>query len=223
MPLLENLKIEPEMLKDKVVLAIRKAILSGELKPGERLVESRFIRHLKLSRAPLRDAFWVLERQGYVRMIPHRGTFVTKLSSREVHDIYQVRKVLETWAILKARENAASADLKELRGLFRKIRSSAEASDLHSHLEVDLMFHRKIWKLSGNSKVVEILNNICPSLFTYILISRYGHPPEMSTGIDAHQEILAVLLGERDSADSQKILEAQIEKLEKATLSLFVD
>lgn len=193
MPLLSSSKVQPEVLKDKVFLAIRDAILAGEIRPGERLIEGHLIRQLGVSRAPLRDAFWALEKQGYIRMTPHRGTFVIQLSSEEVQNIYDVRKVLESFAMREARSRARAEDLAELREIFDWMQKTARDGDLMANFKVDLQFHQKIWSLSGNQKVEEILTNVCPSLFTYLLIRYQSSPSFMSEGLSSHEEILHLL------------------------------
>ena len=193
MPILLSSKVQPEVLKDKVFLAIRDAILAGDLRPGERLIEGHLIRQLGVSRAPLRDALWALEKQGYVRMTPHRGTFVIELSSEDVQNVYDVRKVLESWAVREARNRARPEDHAELRQLFSSMQQTARDGDLMANFKIDLMFHQKIWSLSGNQKVEEILSNVCPSLFTYLLIRYQSSPSFMSAGLASHGEILHLL------------------------------
>jgi DNA-binding GntR family transcriptional regulator len=218
-PIIEA-EVEPEVLKDKIFAAIRNAILRGELRPGQKLVELDLIRSLGISRAPLRDSFWLLEKQGYVRMIPNKGTFVVKFSLQEVSEVYATRAVLEAWAVALAMETVRPKDLRELRVLFRGMERTAMQGDLVANFKVDLEFHQKIWQLSGNHKLEEILNNVCPSLFTYLLIRYQGNPSAMRGGLASHAEILQFLESRKDSATVERLVRASINSLAQATLKL---
>jgi DNA-binding GntR family transcriptional regulator len=218
-PIIEA-EVEPEVLKDKIFAAIRNAILRGELRPGQKLVELDLIKSLGVSRAPLRDSFWLLEKQGYVRMIPNRGTFVVKFSLQEVSDVYATRAVLEAWAVALAMQRVRPKDLKELRVLFRGMERTATQGDLLANFKVDLEFHQKIWQLSGNHKLVEILNNVCPSLFTYLLIRYQGNPSAMRGGLSGHAEILRFLESGKDSATVEGLVRASINSLAQTTMKL---
>jgi DNA-binding GntR family transcriptional regulator len=213
-------EIEPEILKDKIFAAIRDAILRGELKPGQKLVEIDLIKSLRVSKAPLRDSLWLLEKQGYVRMIPNRGAFVVDFSLQEVRDVYATRAVLEAWAVALAGERLHPKDLRELRQLFRAMQRTASAGDLMLNFHVDLEFHRTIWRLSGNRKLEEILNNICPSLFTYLSIRYQGNPSAMRRGIAGHQQILNLLESRKNPATIERMVRASINSLAQITASL---
>lgn len=219
MPIIEA-EVEPEVLKDKIFAAIRNAILRGELQPGQKLVELDLIRSLGVSRAPMRDSFWLLEKQGYVRMIPNRGTFVVKFSLQEVSEVYATRAVLEAWAVALATQRVRPKDLRELRVLFRAMERTATDGDLLANFKVDLEFHQKIWQLSGNHKLEEVLNNVCPSLFTYLLIRYQGNPSAMRAGLAGHLEILRLLESGQDSATVERLVRASINSLAQATMKL---
>lgn len=216
MPIIES-DIEPEILKDRIFVAIRDAILRGELQPGEKLGEIDLLRSLGVSRAPLRDAFWLLEKQGYVRMIPNKGTFVINLSLDQISEVYAIRGVLEAWAVALAMPRAKPKDIRELRLQFRRMEQTANEGDLLSNFKIDLEFHQKIWQLSGNRKLEEVLNNICPSLFTYLLIKYQGNPTAMRGGLTHHLEILALLEGEKDPAECERRVRANIHRLGEIT------
>jgi DNA-binding GntR family transcriptional regulator len=209
--------IEPEVLKDKIFLAIQDAILRGDLQPGEKLVEIDLMKSLEVSRTPLRDAFWLLEKQGYVRMVPNKGTFVIVLSRDQISEIYAIRGVLEAWAVALAMARAKPKDFRELRQQFRRIEQTANEGDLLSNFKIDLEFHQKIWRLSGNTKLEEVLNNICPSLFTYLLIKYQGNPSVMREGVAHHLEILRLLESKKDSAEVEKQVRANILRLGEMT------
>lgn len=219
MPIIET-DIQPEVLKDDLFKAIQDAILRGEFLPGQKLAEIDLMKSLGVSRAPLRDAFWLLEKQGYVRMIPNKGTFVIELSRDQISDIYAVRAVLEAWAMALAMPRAKPKDLRELRVQFRRMEQTAEEGDLLSNFKMDLEFHQKIWRLSGNCKLEELLNNVCPSLFTYLLIKYQGNPTAMRGGLPHHLDMLKLLESKRDPAEVEKLVRATILQMGEMTAKL---
>jgi DNA-binding GntR family transcriptional regulator len=216
MPILE-MEIEPEGLKDKISDAIRDAILRGDLRPGEKLVELELMKTLGVSRAPLRDAFWLLEKQGYVRMVPHKGTSVIDLSLEEVKDIYAIRAVLEAWVVALAKKRAQSKDLRELRRIYREMDRTARNGDLIANFRVDLEFHQTLWQLSGNRKLEDILNNICPSLFSYLLIRYQGSPSVMLAGLQHHLYLIELIASNKDAASIEREVRMTIGELAQTT------
>src|ERR1043165_3792317 len=216
MPILE-MEIEPEGLKDKISDAIRDAILRGDLRPGEKLVELELMKTLGVSRAPLRDAFWLLEKQGYVRMVPHKGTSVIDLSLEEVKDIYAIRAVLEAWVVALAKKRAQSKDLRELRRIYREMDRTARNGDLIANFRVDLEFHQTLWQLSGNRKLEDILNNICPSLFSYLLIRYQGSPSVMLAGLQHHLYLIELIASNKDAAPIEREVRMTIGELAQTT------
>ncbi len=85
----------PVSLKDKAYHAIKAAILSLKLKPGDPLVESDLAQQLGISKTPVRDALLELEREGFVTKVPFKGTYVTEITLKDVREVFQVRAVLE--------------------------------------------------------------------------------------------------------------------------------
>jgi DNA-binding GntR family transcriptional regulator len=218
-PIIET-EIEPEVLKDEIFRAIRDTILRGELRPGQKLPEIELMKKLGVSRAPLRDAFWLLEKQGYVRMVPNKGTFVIELSRDQVSDVYSVRAVLEAWAVSLAMPRVKPKDMRELRVLFRRMEQTANDGDLMSNFNLDLEFHKRIWHLSGNRKLEELLNNVCPSLFTYLLIKYQGTPTAMRRGLAHHLEMLKLLESNGDPAEIEGLVRSKIREMGEMTAEL---
>ena len=89
-------------LRDVVFNTLRQAILKGELKPGERLMEIALAERLGVSRTPIREAMRKLEQEGLVVMIPRRGAQVANITEKDLNDVLEVRIALENVAIEKA-------------------------------------------------------------------------------------------------------------------------
>ena len=116
----------PTRAHREVYEALRRAITSGDLVPGQRLVEATLANQLGVSRAPLREAIGVLERDGLISRLPRRGMVVSVLSRRDVVEIYGLRTALETWAIARACEEASAEEVAGLESIVDGMRHAIE-------------------------------------------------------------------------------------------------
>jgi DNA-binding GntR family transcriptional regulator len=162
--------IQPISKRDQVVRAMKEAILSGTIQPGGSIVESKIAQQLGAGVPLIREALIELEHQGFVQRTPYKGTTVTKLSPSDVRHIFALRVELEAIAIEWAKEHATDADLESLRQEIRKMETAATNLDLPQFYEGDLSFHRKIWSLSGNPYLVDVLERLVVPLFAFFLM-----------------------------------------------------
>jgi len=149
---------------------MKEAILSGTIQPGGSIVESKIAQQLGAGVPLIREALIELEHQGFVQRTPYKGTTVTKLSPSDVRHIFALRVELEAIAIEWAKEHATDADLESLRQEIRKMETAATNLDLPQFYEGDLSFHRKIWSLSGNPYLVDVLERLVVPLFAFFLM-----------------------------------------------------
>jgi DNA-binding GntR family transcriptional regulator len=162
--------IQPVSKRDQVVTSFKEAILSGDIQPGETIVESKLAQKLGSGIPLVREALIELEHQGYVQKVPYKGTTVTKLERREVEKIFRLRAELESLAIEWARENVTPENIEELRDITAKMKEGAQAHDLDQFYQNDLAFHRKLWEMSGNDYLVECLERVVAPLFAFFLM-----------------------------------------------------
>jgi DNA-binding GntR family transcriptional regulator len=162
--------IQPISKRDQVVRAMKDAILSGTIEPGASIVESKIAQQLGAGVPLIREALIELEHQGFVQRTPYKGTTVTKLSPSDVRHIFALRVELEAIAIEWAKEHATPSDLESLRGDIRKMEQAAKNLDLPQFYEGDLSYHRKIWSLSGNPYLVDVLERLVVPLFAFFLM-----------------------------------------------------
>lgn len=133
-------------LSGQVVKAVRRQILSGELKPGERVVEAEIARALGISRAPVREAFVELDREGLIATYPRKGTYVNRFTEKDVEEIYALRALLEGYAAARACLNPE--DLKRL----RKIIAQMCISENPNFVELHAQFHEEICKFADHRR-----------------------------------------------------------------------
>ncbi len=167
------------------------AILEGELRPGDRIVEGKLARQLGVAQGTLREALQELEHQGLVIKQDHRGTFVNKLTQKDIEDIYVVRSELEPIAAALARQRLTSEHVGQLVHLVETMRVAGQAHDFVQLLKTDLAFHRLVWRLSGNNSIERALNAVCPPLFAgYLIKSSRCDPYDASKDLAEHQALV---------------------------------
>ena len=137
-------------LRDVVFNTLRKAILKGELKPGERLMEIALAERLGVSRTPVREAMRKLELEGLVVMIPRRGAQVANITEKDLNDVLEVRIALENLSIENACMRMTEEQLEELWNAAKNFEATMAEGNLVKLAEADVAFHEVIYKGKNN-------------------------------------------------------------------------
>jgi DNA-binding GntR family transcriptional regulator len=148
-------RINPPSLVELSVAALRRLILAGEYKPGERLVEERLTERLGISRPPLREAMRVLQQEGLVVTSPRRGAMVTPLTAQDVHEIYTLRFALDRLAVELGVPVRDPRDLEPLRAALAGIERAAGSGDLAGLLEENIRFHTALCGLAKHRRLMQ--------------------------------------------------------------------
>ena len=177
-------------LRDVVFNTLRQAILRGELKPGERLMEVQLANKLGVSRTPIREAIRKLELEGLVLMIPRKGAEVADITEKSLMDVLEVRKALEELAVQLCCDKITGKEIEELHRAaddFRRILKTSD--DVTEIAEADVRFHDIIYLATGNQKLIQILNNLREQMYRYRVecIKRKESHPIL---IAEHEEII---------------------------------
>ena len=154
-------------LRDVVFNTLRRAILKGELEPGERLMEIALANKLGVSRTPIREAIRKLELEGLVIMIPRKGAEVAKITEKDLRDVREVRTSLELLSIELACDRITSEELVELKQTCRAFEEALKGDDLTEMAEKDVAFHDVIFKATKNARLIQILNNLREQMYRY--------------------------------------------------------
>ena len=184
--------------------ALREAIISGELRGGDRILEQHWSNRLGVGQPTLREALRELEHQGLLRKQPQRGTYVTQLSPEDYQRILEVRIPLEAIAIGKATARLTEESEKELTNIVNSMASNDKTGNLGSFHDCDVLFHRTIWALAGNEYLTELLETITFRLFVFSIVGRWPNTPnapgERAAAVRQHMNILEGIL----SGDPQR-------------------
>ncbi len=154
-------------LRDVVFNTLRRAILRGELKPGERLMEIQLANKLGVSRTPIREAIRKLELEGLVLMIPRKGAEVAEITEKNLRDVLEVRCALEELAVQLACDRIDKEMLKELHASAEHFRDILGSDDITVIAEADEAFHDVIFTATGNARLIQLLNNLREQMYRY--------------------------------------------------------
>lgn len=154
-------------LRDVVFNTLREAILKGELKPGERLMELQLAAKLGVSRTPIREAIRMLEQEGLAVTVPRKGAEVAKMTEKDMEDVLQIREALDELAASRACERISEDELAELRHTMHEFEEYTKSGNLKMIAEADVRFHDIIYRATGNSKLVNMLNNLREQMYRY--------------------------------------------------------
>ncbi len=155
---------DPSILGDRVVASLRLLIASGELNPGERIVERDVAERLGTSRGPVRDAIRTLEHEGLVEVRPYAGACVADLAIDEIDEICALRRQVEYFAIAGATLRAGADEIEALRGLAADMGRAYAEGDTERLLNTDLEFHVAICQASKHSTLVVTMRTLYPRL-----------------------------------------------------------
>jgi DNA-binding GntR family transcriptional regulator len=184
-------EIEPLSLSERVMNALKDAFFSGDLKPGDAIVERDLARQMKVGTPVVREALISLQGQGFVRRITNTGTFVTQFSVDEVRQLYMLRVEMEVLAFQWARPRVTEPELRELGRLIGTVVEAGERGNRREFLERDYAFHRRCWVLSGNSYLAETLDRLMAPLFAFVVLASSA-PLTASMGRE-HYELVNAL------------------------------
>ncbi len=193
-------------IAEQVADVIRKLIISGDLNPGERIVESRIARQLGVGQPTVREGLVELEHQGLVSRKANQGCVVTNLTRNEIAQILRIRAELEILAVDLALENASDADIHNLVAITGDMKVAAMARDSEEFFAHDLRFHEMLWALSGNIMLPRLLSQLMLPLLAFLFLRnmRNNAPIDLFASAQAHVDIAKVILT-RDKARARQV------------------
>ncbi|MCC6187553.1 MAG: GntR family transcriptional regulator [Anaerolineales bacterium] len=185
-------KLQERSLRDLVAESIRNEIEAGRLQPGDRVIEADIASQMGISRAPVRDAIRLLEQEGFVVSVARKGTFVPRLTRKDIEEIYSLRAVLEGLGVELAIPRLTEVDQAELEKLVAEMIAAAEARDMPRLVESDLAFHQRLMCLSGHSRLLQdwLRMNTQLRLFFAMKGRLYENPRDVAASHDSVLEAL---------------------------------
>ncbi len=194
-------------LRERIVIRLRHAIITGDLPPKTRLVEPELARQLNVSRTPLREAIRQLEAEGFVATVPRGGAFVSETTPRDVEDLYPIRAVIEGLAARQAAENPDPAKREILQDILAEL--AGLTADSRQYHEISGRFHDIIVELSGNRQLRAIYQGLAQhvSRMRTLSLAARGRP---GVSLQEHRRIVAAILRGR-GAEAERAMREHIE------------
>ena len=195
-------------LRDVVFNTLRQAILRGELKPGERLMEIQLANKLGVSRTPIREAIRKLELEGLVLMIPRKGAEVAEITEKNMLDVLEVRRALEELAVKLACERITEEEIQELKEAADAFQKILSEKDITKIAEADEAFHDVIFKSTGNDRLIQLLNSLREQMYRYRLeyLKREEYHPQL---LEEHQQIIDRIT-RKDQSEAAELIDRHI-------------
>jgi len=188
----------PNSISDQIYERLKQQILHGEIEPGERLRQNQVAYSLTASRTPVREAFRRLEQDGLVERIPQGGVRVTCLDTETIQEVFGIRKVLEAYAIELACDRITAEEIASLKRLMiqaRELLSSRELgmeTKINRLFELNSEFHDTIYRASGNSYLMGMINSLRNIVFRLRFLGLRSHST-WSRAWDEHAQLIELL------------------------------
>jgi DNA-binding GntR family transcriptional regulator len=203
-------------LREVVFNAIRNAIVSGNIPPGQRLIEKQLAEKIGVSRTPVREALRKLELEGFIEMIPRRGALVKVLNEKDIKDVLEIRASLEGLAARLACENMIPAELRKLKKIKREFDDARKINNLELMLLKDVELHDLIFETARNKRLIQFINNLREQI--YRLRLTYLKDDDSRAKIALEHEELVAAIESRDAEKAEAISTLHIKNQEEAVI-----
>lgn len=203
-------------LRDVVCNTLRRAILLGELKPGERLMEIHLADRLGVSRTPIREAIRRLELEGLVTMVPRKGAEVAQITEKSMKDVLEVRRALDALCAELACDRITAEELESLRLACENFETAVRTAGAKEIAHADVTLHDIIVRATGNQLLIQLVNNLSEQMYRY----RFEYIKDTSqheTLVDEHRIIYQSILN-KDKQTAAEAAKTHIDNQEKAII-----
>ena len=185
-----QLKVATSSLADKVAEAILDAILSGKLTSDQRLTAAEVAGWLGVSRTPVREAFLMLHRKRLLDKDTNRSFVVARWSREDLLELAQLRAALEALVVELAIPNLSPEDFDILESIAMQMESAFSHGDHERLVSLDSDFHHTLWRIPGNSRLLQTLEDLKAQIRYFMHITRPGDELDYPS---QHRELIAVL------------------------------
>ena len=203
-------------LRDVVFNTLRRAIITGEFAPGERLMEISLANRLGVSRTPVREAIRKLELEGLVIMIPRKGAQVAKITEKSLRDVIEIRCVLEEFAASLACERITPEGRENLKEAHENFVEAVKNGDILDIGEKDERFHDAIFQATSNERLITIINNLREQFYRYRM--EYVKDIEQHSVLVNEHELLLRAIYDGDSETAKRIMRTHLQNQQEGVI-----
>lgn len=205
-------------LRDVVFKTLRQAILTGELKPGERLMEIHLANQLGVSRTPIREAIRMLELEGLVTMIPRRGAEVAHITQKSLQDVLEVRRALDALAVELACERITESELTKLREACNHFAQVTKTMDATQIAKADVELHDIIVQAANNIRLKQLVSNLSEQMYRYRF--EYIKDASKHEQLIKEHEIIFNAIAAKDKETAAQAVKTHIDNQEQSIIEM---
>lgn len=202
---------------DNIYLRLKDAIITGSLRPMERITENKVAASYGLSRTPVREAFRRLEAEGLIQVVPQRGSFVSQPSVEDILEIYQMRTPLECMSARLAAERIEDDQLAVLENLVSAERARGEGRSAERSLRASAEFHAVLYACTRNKRLASFLTDMQNQVHR-VRVLWPSTVARLEETWKEHTGILAALRA-RDGAEAERLMRQHLERAQASTLN----
>jgi len=198
--------LQRETMTDRVYAVLKQRITAKHIRPGDRLVADRIARELQVSVTPVRETLRLLERDGLIRNVPHRGAVVVELNRKDVADLFAVRQQLEILAVRAAAEHASPLHVQLMKQHIHNGWDSINADRFKDYVQADSELHRTIAEASGNDMLRVTMLGMLDRVDAFINRTvQEGYIDRAHQALEQHEAIVAAIAA-RDADAAEKAM-----------------
>ena len=214
-------KVETRSRQEVVFQELEKAIISGKIPPGQKLVTEKIAQEMGVSRIPVREAMGRLEARGFITTRPKWGSVVNELSRKILKEILELRLLLECEAVAKAAPQVKEQTLFELKEINRAFSKARSANDAEELLKVNRAFHLLAYRDSNAPVLLELINQLWDRVSPYYnIMFRQSLAPHPEVGVNFHNELISAM-EKRDEDRARAWIEKDLTRSAEFVLELF--
>jgi len=206
-------------LSESVYYDLQEAIISKDLKDGERLLLNELADSMNVSITPLREALSKLEEEGLVTSIPHKGYIVASLNINDVIEIYDIREGLEAIAVRLVSQKIDKITLEKLDKICKDSEKFIKKNEIYSYQQYNEKFHDLLIKTTQNKRLIKMMNELKGQL-SVIILKTLPLSKRIRESSHEHREIVEALK-RRDSKAAEAIMHGHIQKAKENILNRF--
>ena len=209
-------------LRQQVIEALRRAIVSGRLAPGQRLTERALVEMMGVSRTVIREALRQIEAEGLIEIIPNKGPVVRELSAAEAKDLYRIRAVLEGLAAKLFAENASEAMVDELEGALDDVVIAYQGADGEQALDAKTTFYDLLYQGTDSETLTAMLGQVQARIWRWRAVG-LTHPKRAARRLDEsvlNLRTLVTAIRKKDGSGAERIARKEVSKAAEEVMRL---
>ncbi len=204
-------------LREEIYESLRRSILHGKLKPGQRLIEEKLAHQARISRTPVREAFYKLEKDDLVTRRSKGGFVVRQFTRDDVEEILGIRIALESYAAYLATSHMTADKMAALERKLEESRKAIKAKDFNKMIQLHTEFHDLLYKLSKSKKLFQMISNFNDYFYRY-RAALIRTADNIDYAVEDHRDMLEAMK-KKNSRAVEKLVREHLERTRQFILN----